>query len=111
MVHQKTVRLTYDEVRRVNRLLAIPSLEEMTDEELRKKGANTDSCEGIFTVVFDDGSSLNFDLCSGQSNYYDDVVWTNANGCRDVVLECEYKLDDIEFEVDGEEYVVLIQKV
>ena len=63
-----------DVYERVNRLLAIDSLEDMSDEELLLHGANTNYCEGIFAVEFADGSSLNFDLCSGTSNYFDDVV-------------------------------------
>lgn len=108
--HIAIMRLPSDEVDRINRLLAIPSLEEMSDEELRNIGATTDGCEGIFTVKFDDGSSLNFDLCCGKHNYWDDVVWTGADSRIDVVLDCEYELDDIEFEVDGELYIVKIIK-
>lgn len=106
--HEEVMRLSKSEFNRINRLLAIPSLEDISDDELRNMGATTDSCEGIFTVDFDDGSSLNFDLCSGRHNYWDDVVWTSADGSRDIVLDCEYELDDIEFEVDGELYIVKI---
>jgi hypothetical protein len=42
--------------------------------------------------------------------YWDDVVWTSADGRRDIVLDCEYELDDIEFEVNGELYIVKIIK-
>ena len=108
--HEEVMHLSKNEFNRINRLLAIPSLEDISDDELRNMGATTDGCEGIFTVDFDDGSSLNFDLCSGKHNYWDDVVWTSTDGSRDIVLDCEYELDDIEFEVDGELYVVNIIK-
>ena len=108
--HKEIVHISASEFDRINRLLAIPSLEEMTDEELKQIGATTDGCEGIFRVEFDDGSSLNFDLCSGQHNYWDDVVWTSSSGNRDIVFDCEYELDDIELEVDGEWYFVEIIK-
>lgn len=108
--HEKTVHIPMSEFDRINKLLAIESLEEMTESELVKHGANTDYCEGIFRVEFDNGSSLNFDLCSGQHNYWDDVVWTSADGNRDVVLDCEYELDDIEVEIEAELYVVKIIK-
>lgn len=104
--HEEVVRISREEYERINRLLAIESLEGMTDEELVAQGANTDTTEGLFFVKFDDGSSVNIDLCSGTSNYWDDVVWTSANGKWDVVLDCEYELDDIEFEVDSETYIV-----
>lgn len=108
--HEETIRIPAKEFDRINRLLAIESLEEMTDDELRKMGATTDGFEGIFYVEFDNGTSINFDLCSGQHNYWDDVVWTSADGKRDVVLDCEYELDDIEVEIESELYIIKIIK-
>ena len=108
--HEAIVNIPESEFNRINRLLAIESLEEMTDDELGDIGATTDGVEGIFYVKFDDGSFLNFDLCSGQHNYWDDVVWTSADEKTDIVLDCEYELDDIEFEVNGEWYFVKIVK-
>lgn len=105
-VYEKTVMIDAEEYDRINRLLAIPSLEDMTDEELLEAGANTNQNEGVFRVGFGDGSSLNFDLCSGLSNYWDDIVWTSADGRRDIILDCEYELDDIEFEEAGTTYIV-----
>lgn len=107
-IYKERVNIPPATLERVNRLLDIESLEEMTDQELLDTKANTDQWEGIFYVTFDDGSSLTYDLCSGQSNYYDDVVWTSADGSRDVVLECTFELDDIEFDIDGVKYIVSI---
>ena len=108
--HEEIIHIPAKEFDRINRLLAIESLEEMTDSELIEQGANTDYCEGIFYVEFDNGASLNFDLCSGQHNYWDDVVWTSADKTRDVVLDCEYELDDIEVEIENELYIVKVMK-
>lgn len=108
--HEEIIYIPINEFNRINRLLAIDSLEEMTDDELIEQGANTDYCEGIFRVEFDNGTSLNFDLCSGQHNYWDDVVWTNADGSKDVVLDCGYELNDIEVEIYGELYIVKVIK-
>lgn len=105
---EESVMISPDEYDRINRLLSIQSLEDMTDDELLKAGANTHVNEGIFFVKFADGSSLNFDLCSGTTNYWDDVVWTSADGKRDVTFECEYELGDIEFEEDGALYIVRV---
>lgn len=109
--HIETVRIPSAQFERVNRLLAIPSLEDMSDDDLIEQGANTYHSEGIYCVKFDDGSSLNFDLCSGSVNYWDDVVWTSADGSVDIMLECDYELGNIEFEIDGETYVVNLVKV
>lgn len=105
--HTSTVQIPRDTYARVNRLLSfdIP-FEVMTYEEMRDAGVCDHYCEGIFTTDFDDGSSLNFDLCSGSSNYFDDVVWSSADGTLDVALECGFELSDIEFEAEGETYVV-----
>ena len=108
--HEEIVYIPKSEFNRINKLLAIDSLEEMTDSELLEYGANTNYCEGVFQVKFDNGSSLNFDLCSGNHNYWDDVVWTSDDGKRDIVLDCDYELDDIEVEIESELYVVKIVK-
>lgn len=108
--HIATVHISSDEINRINRLLSINSMEDMSDNELIMLGANTNHNEGIFRVSFDDGSSLNFDLCSGIYNYWDDVVWTSADGNMDVTLECEFEISNIEFDIDGETYVVEIIK-
>ena len=110
MTYTETVKMKRSEFDRVNRLLEIPSLEEMTDEELRKAGANTRSCEGIFLVQFQDGSFLNYDLCSGSVNYFDNVVWTSPDGCTDTLFESDFCLDDIEVEIYGNAYIVHIEK-
>ena len=110
ITHKETVRITTNEFDRISRLLAIESLEDMSDSELLEQGANTNVCEGIFYVEFDNGSSMNFDLCSGNHNYWDDVVWTSADGNTDVVLDCAYELDDIEVEIENELYIVNIIK-
>lgn len=108
MKHTETVKLAKSEIDRIRRLLDIPSLSDLTDDELRDMGGFTDAIEGVFSVRFDDGSTLNYDLCSGHENYFDDVIWTSADGSRDVLLECSFELDDIEFDVDGETYEVKI---
>ena len=106
--HEAEVYISKEEFDRVNRLLSIDSLENMTDDELIENDANTNVSEGIFYVEFDDGSSMNFDLCSGQSNYFDDVVWTDKEDKCSIFLECSYELDDIEVEINSEMYVVKI---
>ena len=107
MTFTETVKISRDVYERVNRLLALSSLEEMTDEELREAGANTNEWTGIFGVTFEDGAYLSYDLCSGSHNYYDDVVWSKDN--EDVVPECMYELDDFSLTVNGNEYVVKLQ--
>ena len=108
--HTATAHISIEEFERINRLLAIDSLEEMTDQELLDQGANTYQCEEIYSVTFDDGSHITFDLCSGSINYYDNVVWTSADGKQEVTLDCEFELDDIEVEIESQVYLVHLIK-
>lgn len=110
ITHKTSVRLDKSEFKRINKLLAIEALDEMTDRELLDNGANTNVCEGIFEVEFDNGASMTFDLCSGNHNYWDDVVWRSHDGNTDVVLDCAYELGDIEVEINKELYIVNIVK-
>lgn len=109
VTHKAVVSLPKDEFARINQLLSIHSLEGLSAKELEEIGAAKNACEGIFCAKFDNGSALNFDLCSGSNNYWDDVVWKSADETTDITFDCEYELtESIEFEVNGELYVVTI---
>ena len=108
MEYYAVVNIDQEVFDRVNRRLDIESFEEMSDEDMHEAGIHTDWSEGVFEAVFDDGSRLTYDLCSGRSNYYDDVVWTGADGKRSAVLDCTFELADIEFSIDGTRYFVKI---
>ena len=106
--HEEIIYIPAKEYDKINRLLDIECFEDMTDEELEEQDVKEDYCEGIFEVKFDDGSYLTWDLCSGQSNYYDNVVWTSTDGKNDITFECAFELDDIEFEINSELYIVKV---
>lgn len=106
--HEVTVHITSDEFTRINRILAIESVEDMTNEELLAQGAIPHRNEGIYYAEFDDGSYITFDLCYGSHNYWDSVVWTNRDGSVDVVFDCAYELGNIEAEIESELYIVKI---
>ncbi len=108
--HTAVVNIQKEKFDRVNHLLAIDSLEDLTAEELIKQGASIHYCESIFYVAFDNGSTLSFDLCSGSCNYWDEVVWISPDARKEIILDCEYKLGDIEVEIDSELYVVKVIK-
>ena len=105
------VRMLGSEIDRINKLLSIESLEEMTDEELSVVGAEKDSCFGVYCAAFEDGSEITFDLCSGQHNYYDDVVWHSNDGSCEVNFDCEFELGSLEVEVFGDQYKVIIERM
>ena len=113
--HFASVQLPGEEIDHWNKLLAIDSLDEMTDDELLKAGANTNQCIGLFAVEFDNGASITVDVCSGNHNYYDNTVLTTPDGYEHV-LDCEYEIDDIEIDIDENDtsicdrYIVRIER-
>ena len=106
--HEVTIHIAPDEFARVNRLLGIKSLQDMTDRELIEQGANTLQNEEIYCARFDDGSSLNFDLRSGIYDYWDDVVWRSPDGSEEIPVESDFELGDIKVEIESELYIVKI---
>ena len=111
-VFTKTVLMSEDRFNHINRLLGLDSLEDMTDDELMRAGAQQHASENVFCVWFDDDSVLNYDLRSGSVNYWDDVWWASSNGSREEFLECSFELGEtIEVDVDGDTYVVCIETV
>ena len=109
MKYTEIVKISKEEYERVNKLLALSSLEEMTDEELLEAGANTLINETIFDVKFEDGSILTYTLCSGTHNYFDDVVWNK--GDEEIVPECMFELCDFSFAVGNDEYAIKFEFV
>ena len=110
MKYEETVVVPAETYDRANKLLGVPSLKELTDHGMRSLGANTNVNEGILYVKFEDGSSLNYDLRSDESNYWDDVVWTSPDESEDIFLESDYELCDMEFEINGNLYIVRVQR-
>lgn len=111
MTYTETVRIERETFNRVNRLLAIENMENMTDEEMDAAGAETDTSYGIYYVEFQNGAAMVYILCSGQSNYYDDVMWLAPDGEHIVSFDCNYDLSDIEVDLYGDTYCVKIELV
>ena len=108
MTYVTSVEIPAWKYQRINQLLSLPDFKEMTDKELRDVGAREDSVEGVFGVKFKDGSTFTYDLCSGNSNYFDDMIFCDSHGIASE-LECDYELgDEIEFENEGNTYVIHI---
>ena len=108
MTYVENVSLPAETFDRINKLLALPYFDEMTDNEMRDAGAEDGTYEGIFEVSFEDGTSFSYDLCSGSSNYYDNMVFYDKEGYESV-FDCDYELDrKIEFDVGENSYVINI---
>ena len=109
-VHTKAISLTQKDFDRINRLLSYEDLESMSDEEKEKLECKQDSSEYVFGVEFDDGSSLDWWLCSGTNNYYDNVIFSQMFSDNFINLDCVFELDDIEVEAGNDIYRVVIMK-
>ena len=107
-----SVALPKDTFERANRLLAIDSLSDMSDEELAATRADTYQSETIFCVGFPDGSEAEYSLCSGSENYRDDVSYYTADGScsQDFEPECELE-KEICFFVGHERYVIHLELI
>ena len=107
-----SVALPKDTFERANRLLAIDSLSDMSDEELAATGADTYQSETIFCVGFPDGSEAVYSLCSGSENYWDDLSYYAADGSCSQDFEPEYELEkEICFFVGHERYVIHLELI
>lgn len=108
MTYIESVSLPTETFERINKLLALPYFDEMTNDEMKDAGAEDGAYEGIFGVKFEDGTSFSYDLCSGSSNYYDNMVFYDKEGYESV-FDCDYELGKtIEFDHNGNFYVINI---
>ena len=104
-IYKEEVHINKELAHRIKRCLAVDNIEDMTDEELEAWGYKRDSREGIFSVKFQNGSYLTWDLCSGTHNYYDDVTMFFPDKTFSE-LDCTYEFDDIEVDTDVATYIV-----
>ena len=112
MSYSAIVDFSAIEIRRIYRLLEIDSFENLSDKDMREYGVSEHSCEGIWRATFEDGSIMNFDLCSGGNNYWDDITWSNPNGDVDDMIEPDYVFGDVEYTASNKNtYIVHIKEV
>jgi len=96
------------EVYRIRQLLNIQSFEDWDEEKLDKLGIVKESCEYVLGVAFDDGATLDYKLCCGEHNYYDEVLFQYPDG-KYVDFEPTYELDDIEIDAGSTIYIVRLE--
>ena len=107
-VHQVNYPISKKEVYRVRNLLEIKSFEEYSEEKLEKLGIVKCSSEYIISVAFNDGATLDWKLCCGDNNYYDEVIFQHSDGIEEE-LDCSYELDDIEIDAGPDIYIVTLE--
>lgn len=91
--------ISKEEYERVCKILDIENYEEWDDKKKEEYGIIEDDAEWILKADFDDGARLDWNLCFGSHNAYDDVRFMYPSG-EWIILDCSYELDDIEI-IDG----------
>ena len=99
-VYTAEIKLKAEDIDRINKLFDIEYFDALTDSEMIALGANTDWHESVYEAEFTNGARITYDFCSGQSNYYDNVVFYDPDGF-DYVLDCDFELGNIEVEFDA----------
>lgn len=107
MVYEETVKVDRALIARVNRLLNLDNLEDMTDEELRKAGAQDCDNIPIFDATFDNDARMTLHVVSGFSYYYDDLGLILLDGEYGPLLDSDYEVSEsITVNYDDDTYVV-----
>ena len=104
IIHEVKYPISKKELQRVRMLLDL-SFDGWEEDKLDKLGIVKDTSENIIGVAFNDGALLDWNLCCGQSNYYDDVLFQRPNGEWET-LDCTYEFDDIEIDAGTDIYIV-----
>lgn len=91
-----TVKMSRDKFERINALLDIEDIEELSDEKQEEIHALPES-EIIYDVEFDDGTVITLSLEHGSTNFYTSPYITNRNGQE---IDSD---DDVGFSLETEE--------
>ena len=108
-VYKVIYPISLKEYQRVNTLLDIENYEDWDDAKREKLGIKPDSTEYVLGIRFDDGAMLDWKLCYGQHNCYDDVLFQYPNG-NWTDLDCTYELDNIKIDAGSKIYIVELDK-
>ena len=65
-----------------------PKMHKLIDE----LNARKNTMPYTFCFEFDDGSKIYIDICSGDSNYYDNCQWVSSDCNYDYVFDCSYEI-------------------
>ena len=74
MIYKKEIEFSRALFNWVNNAFCIDDLSKCHPKELEKANYKQFDDVGILEVTFEDGTELRYNLCSGSTNYYDDLV-------------------------------------
>lgn len=109
MVYRETVTLEKEVLERVNALLAIKDLGDLTEKE-KSLNPQTDDFIGLISVDFENGNVITIDVCSGTGNYYDNCVLIDGKTENEITcFDCNYSIDnEMEFNYGNDTYIITI---
>lgn len=108
VLYLESVQIKQSVVDRVRMLLEIKDFDDLSDKVKEKLNIEEDHEELIYSVTFADGATLDWRLCSGASNYYDDVLFHYETGHWET-LDCTFEFDDIEIDAGSKIYNVKLE--
>ena len=91
MTYRETVKIPKEIFERMNKLLNIDDLNNLTKEE-KLLNPKQDDFIGLIFMDFENGNSITVDVCSGSHNYYDNCVLKDGNGYELTCFDCSYEL-------------------
>lgn len=110
MEYKVVVTMAQAEFDRVNGLLDIECLDDMTDEEHTILCPFKFDNNHLFSYEFNNGNFISASVNSGGSNYYDNYVLFDKDGYELMVLDCSYEVEKyLEFEYEGDKYIIEIE--
>lgn len=111
MKYTAIVKMSVEDMERVNRLLDINSIPELPDNIINELDVQTNAQELLFSAKFDNGVTMDFYLFSGMENYYTGPEFRFPDGSVLSPEECVgFSLSHLEeFLLGEDEYVVTIR--
>lgn len=109
MVFRETIGIEKKVLDRVNGLLNIQTLGVYTKEE-KLLNPKMDDFIGLASVDFENGNSIDIDVCSGTFNYYDNCVLKDRDGNEITCFDCNYCIDnEMEFSYKDDTYIITVE--
>lgn len=110
MTYKATVTVKKEILERVNQLLNIEDLEQITNEELLLN-PKVDDFISVASATFENGNIIDIDVCSGGTNYYDNCMLKDKDGYEIYCFDCNYSIDsEMEFCYGRDTYIINIEQ-
>lgn len=106
MTYKGKFKVNASDLKHYEELLYLDNFEDCTEEDMESVNARLFDEIQIANVTFKNGVYVLIDLCSGCSNYFDNIVVCDSQGNAVDELDCTYEIGDFEFDYNGDTYIV-----